>query len=850
LSDITDPTPACDDVYPDAAGKPTGTGEALPVSLHYPPNGAPVNGQTCGNSSAENAPETADRAAGPDAAGPHVNDSSAAADAAALEALASEIEANLRPLYSASPPDAQVELRAIGPFTDIISSPASRLGRLARSAAFFSQGETSGVYVTLNPLRPGYRAGRPERNPAARDGDVLKRCLLLVDCDPVKAAGPKANSTDEEKAKAKAVALAIRDYLQGLGWPDGLLLDSGNGYHLLYLIDLPNDCEFRWNTGDPELDGTVKVEGASRKLVRRVLLALARRFDSGDVKIDTKVFNASRITKCYGTTARKGKNTPERPWRKSSVVVAPEVFLPVPRELLEKVAAEAPPDESGGLGGGDDGGGSASSSVSSGGNAQAGTAAADRPLVWSGPELERVLGYARKYVAKMPPSIEGQDGSTSLFKAAQALVRGMLLTPEQALPLLREFNATPGKCVPKWTDLDINRKLAQAELVSRLPWGYLVRKSRRLAPWLFGGGGPPGPQTALRDSKAPRPAAPLIRFAELQSRAKAAPPEYVIDGLLRFGEVNLTAAPEWAGKSALLNYALGCVAQGLPFLGRNTVRAPVVLVNADQKDAEYVHTQVVASLLEEGAKVAELTDYLFCPDFDLLEYPVTAAHVEEWIDGVEAALNGGRPMRGVLSLDTFRNSLLAGAPSGTEFDPKVSDYLRPITTLARRRGWAVILPHHTKKTDREEYSGNPAIKALVNSFWKYVRAEGSDYGLLTVTERRTGGKATNLYVRQEAGGGFLLHEPPTVAEAVRMTDHLTAFVRLWPARGEGEARTLKGVFDGHRAAFAAWGLSELKSAKKWVTRAKDQGRLVVHPDDEGKPGTAPRYYRSQEGVTA
>lgn len=71
------------------------------------------------------------------------------------------------------------------------------------------------------------------------------------------------------------------------GWPRPVTCDSGNGYHALFRIDLPNDDE-------------------SKLLVQRVLQALDFRFSTATVKIDVSVYNPSRITKLYGTTACKG----------------------------------------------------------------------------------------------------------------------------------------------------------------------------------------------------------------------------------------------------------------------------------------------------------------------------------------------------------------------------------------------------------------------------------------------------------------------------------------------------------------------------------------------------------------
>jgi hypothetical protein len=55
--------------------------------------------------------------------------------------------------------------------------------------------------------------------------------------------------------------------------------------------------------------------------------------------VDQSVFNASRITKLFGSIARKGDDIPERPHRLSRILDAPSAIEPVPRELLEELAA-------------------------------------------------------------------------------------------------------------------------------------------------------------------------------------------------------------------------------------------------------------------------------------------------------------------------------------------------------------------------------------------------------------------------------------------------------------------------------------------------------------------------------
>jgi AAA domain len=255
-----------------------------------------------------------------------------------LEKDAAAVAARLR-LFAE--PGQVVELRALGVeqqygrpqtvagFFDDPLAMAKEALRLTRRA--------EGVYFTLNPVDPALKARRNKNNRTslsetgdlANDGNVLCRRWLLIDPDPVRVA--KVSSSDAEKRRGEEVTLAIRDWLrEDRGWPGPVFADSGNSYHLLYRVELPKD------------DGD---------LVKRVLKALAARFDCDEVKIDQSVFNPARICKLYGTMARKGESLPERPHRQARVIEVPgcadcsdlsgAMLAPVSRELLEELAAEA-----------------------------------------------------------------------------------------------------------------------------------------------------------------------------------------------------------------------------------------------------------------------------------------------------------------------------------------------------------------------------------------------------------------------------------------------------------------------------------------------------------------------------
>jgi hypothetical protein len=190
-----------------------------------------------------------------------------------------------------------------------------------------------GCYLTLNPCNPALLAryyNRLERDPkrTTSDHEIARRTHLLIDSDPVRPTGISAS--DAEKQLAASHSRQIKDFLTARGWPAPLELDSGNGYHLIYSIDLPND-------------------DASRDLAKSNLDALAAKFDSPAVKVDKSVFNAGRITKAYGSLTGKGDDAPQigRPHRRSKLVCQPLELKVVSREHLAALAAEAPaPDTS------------------------------------------------------------------------------------------------------------------------------------------------------------------------------------------------------------------------------------------------------------------------------------------------------------------------------------------------------------------------------------------------------------------------------------------------------------------------------------------------------------------------
>lgn len=207
-----------------------------------------------------------------------------------------------------------------------ISGYFSDFGLLADAVASLS-GRHPGVYYTLNPVKPSLVARANNRvkthaRETTADADIVKRNWILVDLDPVRPAG--ISSTDAELEMSKSKARQVFKYLRDLGWADPLVAMSGNGTHLVYKVDLPNDP-------------------AATELVKSVLSTLAEKFDDDAVKVDKSVHNAARIGKSYGSLACKGDSTADRPHRLARVLTTSQGLVTV--EQLQALADLVPAPE-------------------------------------------------------------------------------------------------------------------------------------------------------------------------------------------------------------------------------------------------------------------------------------------------------------------------------------------------------------------------------------------------------------------------------------------------------------------------------------------------------------------------
>lgn len=542
--------------------------------------------------------------------------------------------------------------------TDHLSELVTAADKLAQ------QGK--GAFWTLNPVRPDLLARRANhesvasRDELTSDKDIVRRRWLLVDVDPRRPSGVSA--TDAEKKQARQVANAVEAFLFDAGWPEPIRADSGNGFHLLYRIDLPADD-----------DG----------LVKRCLHALAHEFDNEHASVDTSVFNPSRICKVPGTMARKGSNTKERPHRRAQILSQPGQLELVSLEQLQRLASEAPQK--------------APHHVANGNGDAA------RPFI-----PDEAVRLSRSYLEKIPPAISGQRGHDVTFHAAGVLVQGFGLSQDQAFPLLAEWNRM---CQPPWSEQELRHKLDDAAKQPG-PRGELLKGLNQ----------PPPPPLNQADSRSAHvatvtphaPSTPSAFKLNLISSAQFAAAEYrqhfLVKRILVEGQpCVLGGAKKTLKTSILVDLALS-LGTGTPFLGCEdfAVPIPVNVLMLSGESGSYTLQETarrVAKARGQSLSTARISWGFTLPQLaDRGHLAVLANQIRE--HGTKVAIIDPAYLC-LLSSDTSSNI--------TSNVFAMGQLLKGLSEIGHETGCTIIIAHHTRKGDRQNLYGVPDLNELSGS---------------------------------------------------------------------------------------------------------------------------------------
>ena len=211
----------------------------------------------------------------------------------------------------------------------ILSGYYKNVDNIIRDISKVSLDERYQIYFVLNKIKDEcYDRKQCEHimSKAANttnDKDIEGIKWIFLDFDANHSAG--IGSTDAQVELAKQKAHEVCKFLRDNGFSKPVVGMSGNGFHTFLRVNLANNEE-------------------SEQLIKRFTSALGMLFSDDNIKIDPAVKNAARLAKIFGSMARKGRNSKERPWRYSKLIQIPDEIIPNDKAYIQKIA-DMFPDE-------------------------------------------------------------------------------------------------------------------------------------------------------------------------------------------------------------------------------------------------------------------------------------------------------------------------------------------------------------------------------------------------------------------------------------------------------------------------------------------------------------------------
>lgn len=297
------------------------------------------------------------------------------------------------------------------------------------------------TYATINPVSVATRPTRAEdcfkvlnAGEFAKDSDITVIKYVIIDIDPVTDGSRKCNSTNKELFECINVRDAI---IKDLGlYGSSLAGISGNGsFVLLRLNNLENEAE-------------------SLNAMFDLFKDLDTKYSNNLAKVDINTMNPSRLIAVPGTWKYRGaEETPERPYRKVEIQEFTN-FTIEPFDIFGYIES----------------------------NPAIIRHNKYKKKIFSKGEVQTsknqnrnkdAFSLARKWMSKISPAIEGDEGSRHSFHVATSLVKGFDLNQYEALTIMKEWNVS---CSPPWSDRELERMIERADTVAadHRPRGYMM----------------------------------------------------------------------------------------------------------------------------------------------------------------------------------------------------------------------------------------------------------------------------------------------------------------------------------------------------------------------------------------
>lgn len=293
------------------------------------------------------------------------------------------------------------------------------------------------------------------------------------------------------------------------------------------------------------------------------------------------------------------------------------------------------------------------------------------PVALNWDQSGAVIGRAIRYLEKTPIAVDGSNGSAACFRVACVLRKGFMLSTDEALEAIRDWNAA---CQPPWSEKELRHKLDGAGKASGQS-GYL-RLTR---------------PEAWQSVKVPEYAEPIEPRLMTVKASDVEPKDLDWLWLSRFliGHINIIGGDPGLGKSMILIDVAARASTGTDWPDGSQCKRCSVLYSTTEDGIE---DTVVPRLIAAGADLdrVHIVEGVKCRDDS--EQPLL---LNEHLRLLDNNLTENPDIR-ILIVDTLQSHI--GSAVATNNNSSVRGVMTPLKRLAEKHHIAVLCIEHLTKS--------------------------------------------------------------------------------------------------------------------------------------------------------
>lgn len=297
-----------------------------------------------------------------------------------------------------------------------------------------------------------------------------------------------------------------------------------------------------------------------------------------------------------------------------------------------------------------------------------------------------------------------------------------------------------------------------------------------------------------------------LRFERIGD-IEAAPPEYVVHGLIEAGNLVLVFGHSGDGKSfAVLDLAIAG-ATGRPFAGHSVERVGPWLIAPGEGRAGLLR-RARAAAKGQGLDLRAIPLLVANKGAELL----SSEGFQELRDAVRSATRLHGAVRGLI-IDTLPRAL---APGDENSSQDVGEAIRRLDALRHENpGLVIVLVHHSGHADKERARGSSALRAAVDAEFKITRDGRSGAIVMACTKLKDGELPEPMSF--ELVDEHLGQDPDGRAIRSAWARFVGTGIASKPASGKNQAQALdilRTLYDRQRANLAASGMDPIGARVK------------------------------------